>query len=207
MCTLPLLGGNFSLKNYSSRSHHILLYLEQFGIVAHDFPTTISFRAYNEGKSLLKLWLVVHQNEQNTKETGWLSRTDLKELLDPYQNYLTVKQNTIVTLISCGSTTNVVRQFEAIKCLPYLKPHLQRAIFSSYNTSVSTSTTTTKPRSLPIDVWHHLKSSHNSYQLSAVSKLLAGSCRENICLIQGPPGTGKLSISTCNPILKSSRPI
>lgn len=162
----------------------------QFGIVAHDFPTTMSFRTYNEGKSLLKLWLVVHQTEQNTNDTGWLSRTDFRELLDPHQNDLAVKHNAILTLISCGSTTNVVRQFEAIKCLPYLKPHLQRALFSTYNTSVPTSTTNTKPRSLPIDVWHHLKSSHNSYQLSAISKLLAGSCRENVCLVQGPPGTG-----------------
>jgi hypothetical protein len=79
------------------------------------------------------------------------------------------------------------------KCLPYLKPHLQRALFSSYNTSIPTSTTTTKPRSLPIDVWNRLKSSHNSYQLSAISKILTGSCRENVCLVQGPPGTGKSS--------------
>ena len=140
----------------------------------------------------------MHQNERDMKETGWLSRTDFKELLDPYQNDLTVRQNAIFTLISCGSTTNVVRQFEAIKCLPYLKPHLQRALFSSYNTNIPTSTTAAKPRSLPIDVWQHLKKSHNSYQLSAISKLLAGSCRENVCLVQGPPGTGLLFILTCH---------
>ncbi|KAL7442955.1 hypothetical protein ACHAXH_008443 [Discostella pseudostelligera] len=165
----------------------------KFGIVAHDFPTTFTFRTYTEGKSLLKLWLVVHQNERQIKESGWLSREDFRQLLDPFHNDLTVKPNTMFTLISCGSTTNVVRQFEAIKCLPYLKPHLQRALFSSYNTSIPTSTTTTKPRSLPIDVWNRLKSSHNSYQLSAISKILTGSCRENVCLVQGPPGTGKSS--------------
>ena len=176
---------NYYFSNEFSHS------LNQFGVVAHDFPTTISFRTYNEGVSVLKLWLVVHENVPDTKGTGWLSRKDFKELLDPYKNDLSVRPNALLTVISCGSTTNIVRQFEAIKCLPYLKPHLQRALFSPYTTHTSSTTLATKPRSLPIDIWRYLKSSHNSYQLSAISKVLTGSCRENVCLVQGPPGTGK----------------
>lgn len=172
---------------------HLLSPILQFGIVAHDFPTTITFRKYNEGKSLLKLWLVVHQNERETKDTGWLSRKEFKSLLDPHKNGLIVNQNAIFTLISCGSTTNIVRQFEAIKCLPYLKPHLQRALFTSCITNASKPGPTTKPRSLPMDIWRSLSKSHNSYQLSSISQVLTGSCRENVCLVQGPPGTGKSS--------------
>jgi hypothetical protein len=82
----------------------------KFGIVAHDFPTTFTFRKNSEGRSLLKLWLVVHENEQQTKETGWLSRKDFKKLLDPHKNGQIVHENAILTLMSCGSTTNVVRQ-------------------------------------------------------------------------------------------------
>lgn len=93
---------------------HTIFPLVQFGIVAHDFPTTFTFRTYNEGKTLLKLWLVVHQNERQIKESGWLSREDFRELLDPFHNDLTVRPNAMFTLISCGSTTNVVRQFEAM---------------------------------------------------------------------------------------------
>jgi len=165
----------------------------KFGIVAHDFPTTITFRKYNDGKSLLKLWLAVHQNERDTKETGWLSRKDFSKLLDPHRNGIEVKENAIFTLISCGSTTNIVRQFEAIKCLPHLKPHLQKALFTSYITNSAKAASTTKPRSLPMDIWRSLSNSHNSYQLSSISQVLTGGCRDNICLVMGPPGTGKSS--------------
>lgn len=165
----------------------------KFGIVAHDFPTTFSFRKDNEGKSFLRLWLVVHENEQQTKQTGWLSRKDFKKLLDPHKNGHLVSDNAILTLMSCGSTTNVVRQFEAIKSLPYLSPHLQRALFSSFIDNPSKAASTTRPRSLPVDVWRHLTNSHNSFQLKSISQVLTGSCRENVCLVQGPPGTGKSS--------------
>jgi len=166
----------------------------KFGVVAHDFPTTITFRKYNEGKAFLKLWLVVHPNERDTKQTGWLSQNEFKKLLDPHKNGLVVKQNANCTLMSCGSTTNIVRQFEAIKCLPYLKPHLQKALFTSYVSDTSNlASSSTKPRSLPIDIWRHLSNSHNSLQLSSISLVLTGSCRNNICLLHGPPGTGKSS--------------
>ena len=52
---------------------------------------------------------------------------------------------------------------------------------------------TSKPRSLPIDIWRFLTHSHNTFQLKSISHVLTGSCRENVCLVQGPPGTGKSS--------------
>lgn len=164
----------------------------KFGIVAHDFPTTISFRQHNEGQALLKLLLVVHPNENDTRETGWLSQKDLKVLLDPHKKGLEVA-NTLFTLMSCGSTTNVVRQFEAIKCLPYLKPHLQKALLTSHITNSPKHGRPRKPHSLPQDIWVSLVDSHNKDQLLSISQVLTGSCRDNVCLVQGPPGTGKSS--------------
>jgi hypothetical protein len=150
----------------------------KFGIVAHDFPTTFSFRTYNESNAFLRLWLVVHENVHQTKQTGWLSKVDFKKLL--------IRDEIILTLMSCGSTTNVVRQFEAIQSLPFLSLHLQKAVFTSFTAKTSKSTTTTKPRSLPLDIWRHLTNSHNALQLKSISNVLTGSCRENVCLIQGP---------------------
>ena len=150
----------------------------KFGIVAHDFPTTFSFRTYNESNAFLRLWLVVHENVQQTKQTGWLSKVDFKKLV--------IRDEIILTLMSCGSTTNVVRQFEAIQSLPFLSLHLQKAVFTSFTAKTSKSTPTTKPRSLPLDIWTKLTNSHNTLQLKSISNVLTGSCRENVCLIQGP---------------------
>jgi len=158
----------------------------KFGIVAHDFPTTFSFRTYNESNAFLRLWLVVHENVHQTKQTGWLSKVEFKKLLDPHKNGLVIRDEIILTLMSCGSTTNVVRQFEAIQSLPFLSLHLQKAVFTSFTAKTSKSTTTTKPRSLPLDIWRHLTNSHNTLQLKSISNVLTGSCRENVCLIQGP---------------------
>lgn len=188
-------GGNMPPSNLSELycMHFESWDTSKFGIVAHDFPTTLTFRKYNEGKSFLRLWLVVHENEQQTRHTGWLSRKEFKKLLDPHKNGHIVHENAILTVMCCGSTTNVVRQFEAIKSLPYLSPHLKRALFSSFIDNPPKTASTTKPRSLPIDIWRYLTNSHNSFQLKAISQVLTGSCRENVCLVQGPPGTGKSS--------------
>jgi len=165
-----------------------------FGIVAHDFPTTISFRQRYEKQAFLRLWLVVHDDEEQTKNTGWLSKNDLKKLLDPHKNGLMIRDGTILTLMSCGSTTNVVRQFEAIQSLPYLSLHIQRAIFTPNIVDPSKyPSTAKKPRSLPVDIWTKLTNSHNTLQLKSIAHVLSGFCHENLCLIQGPPGTGKSS--------------
>ena len=90
----------------------------QCGIIAHDFPTTITFGNLCEGRSqesLLKLWLVVTDNEEETKGTGWLSRADFKKLLVPHRNGLIVNSTATFMTISCGSTTNI-----GDKCLLYV---------------------------------------------------------------------------------------
>lgn len=165
----------------------------KFGIVAHDFPTTISFvRSRRENNALLKLWVCVVEDEQQAKETGWITRREFRLLLDPYRlnNPLQVRDGVVMTLISVGSTVNIVRQFEAMKSLPHLKPHLQKAIFTSHITSKqapsSEQPNPKRPTSLPLDIWQSLKKTNNPYQLQSIADLLSGSCRENLSLIQGP---------------------
>ena len=75
--------------------------------------------------------------------------------------------------------------------------HIQKALFSSQiMTKPATATeaaVATRPISLPKDIWTSLKKNHNPYQLLSISKVVSGSCKNNVCLIQGPPGTGKSS--------------
>lgn len=82
--------------------------------------------------------------------------------------------------------------------LYYLLAHIQKTLFSSriqvqQKPAAATTTVAARPRSLPTDIWSSLQKNHNPYQLSSISKVVSGSCRNNVCLIQGPPGTGKSS--------------
>jgi len=165
----------------------------KFGIVAHDFPTSVSFmRTRRDNTATLKLWICVVEDERLAENTGWITRREFRLLLDPYRTNhpLQVKRDGIsMTLISVGSTINVVRQFEAIKSLSHLKPHLQKTILTSPLTSKHSQTTEPNPKrppSVPLDIWQNLKRTNNSYQLQSISDLLSGSCRENVSLIQGP---------------------
>jgi hypothetical protein len=164
----------------------------KFGIVAHDFPTSVSFmRTRRENTATLKLWVCVVEDENQARETGWITRREFRYLLHPYRlnDPLQVKENVNMTLISVGSTINIVRQFEAMKSLPHLKPHLQKAIFTSPVALKSHQTTepnAKRPSSVPLDIWESLKRTNNPYQLQSISDLLSGSCRDNLSLIQGP---------------------
>jgi hypothetical protein len=74
--------------------------------------------------------------------------------------------------------------------------HIQKALFSSrvkISPKPAEAAVAIRPRSLPTDIWTSLQKNHNPYQLSSISKVVSGSCKNNICLIQGPPGTGKSS--------------
>lgn len=96
----------------------------KFGIVGHDFPTTISFRTYSDSSAILKLFVCVDEtltgDAEEEGKTGWLSKHDFRALFDPHKLGMP-DQNTTLTLMSVGSTTNIVRQFEAISSIPHLK--------------------------------------------------------------------------------------
>ena len=69
----------------------------------------ITFGNLSEGRSqqsLLKCWIVVSNNKEETEGTGWLSREDFNKLLVPHRNGLIVNSTAPFTAISCGSTTN-----------------------------------------------------------------------------------------------------
>jgi hypothetical protein len=91
----------------------------KFGIVAHDFPTTISFgRSRRENTATLKIWVCVCENEADARNTGWISRREFMLLLNPFRNNSNpsqVRENVHMTLTSVGSTINIVRQFE-VRC-------------------------------------------------------------------------------------------
>ena len=164
----------------------------KFGIVAHDFPTSVSFmRTRRENTATLKLWVCVVEDEHQAKNTGWITRREFRMLLDPFRTNvpLQTKPDIQASLLSVGSTINIVRQFEAMKSLPHLKPHLQAAIFTSPLSMKKTSGTepnAKRPPSVPLDIWKSLKKTNNPYQLKSISDLLSGSCHENLSLIQGP---------------------
>lgn len=112
---------------------------------------------------------------------------------------LAVRDGIICEVISLGSCGNAVKQFEAIKSINTLKPHLQAAIYTSNFTEkvvltpILTKENIPKPRSVPTGIWNSLKKSCNTYQLSAISDVLSGKCKNNVGLIKGPPGCGKSS--------------
>ena len=187
----------------------------KIGIVAHDFPTIASFdQPRQEKKASLKLWVCVAE-DGDARDTGWcvsphisssfalivqtqtfslcnrITGREFRILLDPYRlnNALQVKNSTNMTLISLGSTINIVRQFEAMKSLCQLKPHLQKALFTSCVTlksNTSTDPNPKRPKSVPLDIWHNLESTNNAYQLHAISTLMSAKSPQNLSLIQGP---------------------
>ena len=91
------------------------------------------------------------------------------------------------------SSSSLIILFDS---LPPVIAHIQKALFSSrikVQQKSAAATVAARPKSLPTDIWSSLQKNHNSYQLSSISKVVSGTCRNNVCLIQGPPGTGKSS--------------
>jgi hypothetical protein len=109
----------------------------KFGIVGHDFPTTITFRSQSESNSMLKLFVCVDgsltDDASERSKTGWLSKNEFRALFDPHK-FGVLNSNVVLTLMSVGSTTNIVRQFEAIASIGYLKCelHLLFYVMSRY---------------------------------------------------------------------------
>lgn len=98
----------------------------KFGIVGHDFPTTITFRTYSESNSMLKLFVCVDESlkeEEEEGKTGWLSKHDFRALFDPHK-FGVPHPDAVLTLMSVGSTINIVRQYEAISSVGHLKREL-----------------------------------------------------------------------------------
>jgi len=79
---------------------------------------------------MLKLFVCVDESltgkaeeEEEEGKTGWLSKHDFRALFDPHK-FGVPHPNAVLTLMSVGSTTNIVRQFEAISSIGHLKREL-----------------------------------------------------------------------------------
>ena len=96
----------------------------KFGLVGHDFPTTLTFRRHTESNSILKLFVCVDEtltgNSSEEGKTGWLSKHDFRALFDPHK-FGVPHPNAVMTIMSVGSTTNIFRQYEAIASVGHLK--------------------------------------------------------------------------------------
>ena len=98
----------------------------------------------------------------------------------------------------------MMRQYEALKSLDYIKDNLKRAIF--YDGPLKTPNShdnkklanppphPLKPPSVISSVWDTISTQTNPYQLSAIEKIASGKAKNNIMLLQGPPGECNCSV-------------
>ncbi|KAL7463331.1 hypothetical protein ACHAXS_003708 [Conticribra weissflogii] len=164
----------------------------KFGIVAHDFTMSMMFRKYSNSSSILKAWITVSDDDDEVDNTGWLSRKEFRRLLNLNELRSALVVDTDVTLtLMYDENSQTIR---SNKSDPALEASSSKALFTSRVTlHAKQPASNARPTSVPAYIGSSLRKSHNSYQLSSISNLLTGSCRENVSLIQGPPGTGKSS--------------
>ncbi len=115
----------------------------------------------------------------------------------------------------------MMRQYEGLKSLACVRPHLKRAIYHIPIEGEETGDkrgdvldtepmqTPSKPPSVVANVWTHLERTTNTFQLSAIEKIMAGKMKENIALLQGPPGTGKTmtTVALVSALLNGAAPV
>ena len=142
--------------------------------------------------SQFKVWLCVSSNTY--ENTGWLAESDLP----PKMPNGVIKPQTMHAM-NVGTVTTSMREYESLISIDYLKSHLKELIFGDKLPTKTTQDTIKKelisdtsqlkkPSSIQTNIWDHLSSSLNYYQMSAIEKLLSGKMKDNVMLIQGPPG-------------------
>lgn len=103
----------------------------KFGIVAHDFPTSMSFRKYSDSSSILKVWITVTDNDNDVDNTGWLSRKEFHRLLNRNErrSALVVDNNVTLTLmVSNERGDRLLFHFQIISWPNRHVLHIQRVI-------------------------------------------------------------------------------
>ncbi len=98
----------------------------KFGIVAHDFPTSMTFRKYSDSSSILKVWITVSDDDDDVDNTGWLSRKEFHRLLNRNERRSALVVDTDVTV------TLMVRIGEGDLFLSVLILHFDLAEIYSY---------------------------------------------------------------------------
>jgi len=149
-----------------------------------------------------RLWITASKNPCDG--TGWLAQSDVPSVvpgggIESQRAYV----------MHIGSASDIMRQYEGMKALSFVKEHLQRAVFCSGDTNKrnravsvdnvgldaseagSATLTLGKPATIPDYVWSEICKSINQVQLRSIHRVMEGKSRENVALLQGPPGTGK----------------
>ena len=184
---------------------------------------------HDDLKRQFRLWICASSNK--VEGTGWLAESDL-----PPKRPDGEVEGQVMYAMGIGTVTTVTREYEALKSTAHIKDHLKKAIFCSQpnlsadaggeigdvdcassvmmgvmakDRQIEVKTDVSKPFSVSSTIWNHLSKASDSFQLSAISKIMSGKLRENIALIQGPPGTGKTStiIGLVTALLNGSCPI
>jgi len=157
----------------------------------------------NDSHASFRVWVTASKNP--CEGTGWLSQSDIPQVI-PGGGI----ESTRAFVMHIGSASDIMRQYEGMKSLSFVKDHLQRAIFCSpldgrkktesfdcvdmNNEPESPQDDISKPATIPDYVWRKIQSSLNGFQLRAIHKIMEGKSKENVALLQGPPGTGKTTM-------------
>ena len=147
-----------------------------------------------------RLWITASKNPCGG--TGWLAQADVPAVV-PGGGI----ESQRAFMMHIGSASDIMRQYEGMKSLSFVKDHLQRAVFCSGDTNkrnralsmdsigaTSAGAATSaldKPTTIPDYVWRKIRASLNQIQLRSIHRIMEGKSRENVALLQGPPGTGK----------------
>jgi hypothetical protein len=154
----------------------------------------------NDENDLFKLWICVCSS-LSEKAPGWLQECNL-----PSKEADGSVKMELMYVTNIGTSTDMMRQYEGLKSLACVKPHLKRtayglleggeAITNREIISDVPSNHVSKPRSVVGKVWDHLMENSNKYQLFAIENIMSGKLKDGTFLLQGPPGTGKTQVIT-----------
>lgn len=173
------------------------------GIIgSNDINTTFltDQKVGNDENDLFKLWVCVC-NASVEESPGWLKDENLPS--KEADGSVKMEQMYVTNI---GTSTDMMRQYEGLKSLACVKPHLKRAAYGLLEDGEVTpsreiveevlSSRLSKPRSVVGKVWDHLTENSNKYQLYAIENIMSGKLKDGIFLLQGPPGTGKTQVIT-----------
>ena len=156
----------------------------------------------DDNGNTFSLWVCcVSKDNENT---GWLAKEDMPPIY-PDGN----PKQQVMHLMYLGSVITTLREYEGLKGLSSIKPHLQRAIFcqqktvpepsaemisiSSNNTylhdcnamvAAATPASPSRPPSLSQDCWNQICTKLNPYQATAIETVMCGKAKENVFLLQ-----------------------
>lgn len=154
----------------------------------------------NDENDLFKLWICVCSSSSE-KAPGWLQECNL-----PSKEADGSVKMELMYVTNIGTSTDMMRQYEGLKSLACVKPHLKRTAYGLLEGGEAIANKeiipdvplnhVSKPRSVVGKVWDHLTENSNKYQLFAIENIMSGKLKDGTFLLQGPPGTGKTQVIT-----------